>query len=117
MIRFLADENLNQRIVNGLWRLTTAIDVVRVQDVGLANKPDDEILEWAAQNGRVLLTNDLSTMPEIAYRRVQAGKPLHGVLEIPLDLPLRQVLDEIHLIATCSDESEWAGHVRYLPLR
>jgi hypothetical protein len=48
MIRFLSDEDFNRRILRGLRRRLPALDVVRVQDVGLIARPDTEVLEWAA---------------------------------------------------------------------
>jgi predicted nuclease of predicted toxin-antitoxin system len=34
------------------------IDIIRVQDVGLSGEDDPIVLEWAAQEGRILLTHD-----------------------------------------------------------
>ncbi len=44
MIKFLADENFDNRIMRGLSRRFPEVDVVRVQDVGLVNIDDREIL-------------------------------------------------------------------------
>ena len=45
MIRFLADENFDGRILRGLLLQDSTIDVVRVQDVGLIEADDPAILE------------------------------------------------------------------------
>ena len=58
MLRLLSDENFNGDIVRGLLLRHPALDIVRVQDVGLAEAEDDVILKWAAQNNRILLTHD-----------------------------------------------------------
>lgn len=60
MLRFLSDENLNNDIVRGLLRRKPEIDLVRVQDVGLSGADDPTVLAWAAQDGRVLLTQDVT---------------------------------------------------------
>ncbi|MHC5777646.1 DUF5615 family PIN-like protein [Nostoc sp.] len=73
MLRFLADENLNNQIVRGVLRRNSNIDIVRVQDVGLTEIDDATVLEWAAQNGRVVLTHDVATMTNFAYKRLQAS--------------------------------------------
>ncbi len=70
MIKFLADENFDNRIVRGLSRRFPDVDVVRVQDVGLVNTDDREILAWAANEKRVLLTHDVATMTAFAYERI-----------------------------------------------
>jgi hypothetical protein len=41
------------------------LDVVRVQDVGLAETPDPVILAWAAGEERILLTHDRETSPAL----------------------------------------------------
>lgn len=74
MLRFAADENFNNNIIRGLLRQHPELDIVRIQDVGLSGADDPTVLEWAAQEGRVLLTHDVATMTEYAYQRVSAGK-------------------------------------------
>lgn len=36
MVQFLADENFNNQIVRGIFRQSSNVDIVRVQDVGLS---------------------------------------------------------------------------------
>ena len=76
MLRLLADENFNNQIVRGILRRRPEIDIVRVQDVDLSETDDRVILEWAAQQGRILLAHDVETMTRYAYERVQAGLEL-----------------------------------------
>jgi len=61
------------KIVLGVKRLVPAIDLIRVQDVGLSGATDFEILEWAAREKRILLTHDLETVPSFALARIKAG--------------------------------------------
>ena len=74
MLQLLADENFNGDTVRGLLLRQTELDLLRVQDIGLAGADDPEILAWAAQNNRILLTHDRATIPEYAYERVAAGE-------------------------------------------
>jgi predicted nuclease of predicted toxin-antitoxin system len=46
------------------------LDIVRVQDHGLANTDDSVILECAATQDRIVLIHDLRTMPNFAYERI-----------------------------------------------
>jgi len=117
MLRFLADENFNNQIVRGILRRRPEIDIVRVQDVDLSETDDRVILEWAAQQGRILLTHDVETMTRYAYERVQAGLEMPGVFEISRCVPVGLAIEEILLIAEGSVEGEWEGQVQYLPLR
>ena len=91
MIRFAADENLNDAITRGLRRRQPAIDIVRVQDAGLSGADDPTILQWAAEEGRVLLTHDVSTTTKYAYERLRNGQPMPGVFEVVRTSPIAGV--------------------------
>jgi len=117
MLRLAADENFNSDIIRGVRRRNPAVDIVTVQDEGLSGSTDAEILEWAAQSRRVLLTHDVSTMTRHAYDRVRDGKPMPGVFEVTRAAPLRAVIEDILLLVDCSLENEWEAQVRYLPLQ
>jgi hypothetical protein len=40
-----------------------------------------------------------------------------GVFEVTRRVAIRNAIDDILLIAECSEEGDWEGQVRYLPLR
>lgn len=117
MIRFVADENLNDSIVRGLLRRRPDLDIVRIRDTEMREAGDPAILEWAAGEGRVVLTHDVTTMTKHAYERVGAGRGMAGAFEIGRKVPVAVAIEELVLIAECSLDGEWEGQVRYLPLR
>jgi len=117
MLRLAADEDFNNRILRGLIRRQPELDIVRVQDAGLPGKGDIEVLEWAATEGRVLLTHDVTTMKRHADDRTAAQLSMPGVFEISQEIPIGQAIEEILLLAECSLEGEWEGQIRFLPLR
>jgi predicted nuclease of predicted toxin-antitoxin system len=114
MLRFLSDENFNGDIIRGLFLRQPDLDLVRVQDVGLRDDP--AILNWAADNERILLTHDRATMPDFAYDRLSKGQQMSGVFLINDRMPIRQAIDELLLLNNCSQQEEWKGIVLYLPL-
>ena len=116
MLRFAADENFNNNIIRGLLRRQPELDIIRVQDVGLRGADDPTVLEWAAQEGRVLLTHGVATITQYAYERLEAGLSMPGVFEVSLEVPIGRAIEDILLVAECSHEDEWEGQVRYLPL-
>ena len=116
-MRLLADENFNNAVVRGLLRRRPDLDIVRVQEVGLSGADDPTVLECAARLDRILLTHDVSTMTRFAYERVEAHLPMPGVFQIGRQVPIRVAIEEILLLVECSQEGEWQGQVRYLPLR
>jgi hypothetical protein len=117
MLRMLADENFNNDIIRGIRRRISNSNIVRVQDVGLSGADDPTVLEWAAQNQRVLLTHDVCTLTAFAYDRIREGRPMPGVFEVSRKVPVAQAIEELVLLAECSIDGEWEGQVRYLPLR
>ena len=62
MLLFVADENFNNDILRGVWRRNPGVDIVRVQDIGLTGADDATVLEWAAQQNRIVLTHDVTTL-------------------------------------------------------
>jgi hypothetical protein len=117
VVRWLADENFNNNILRALFLESREIDIVRAQDAGLTGKDDENLLEWAAGQGRVILTHDVSTVTAHAYRRIMNGQPMPGVFEVSRSVRVRAAVDDILLITACSLPDEWEGQVRYLPLR
>lgn len=98
-------------------RIYPALDILRVQDVGLMGKEDPEILEWAAKNERILLTHDVATITFFAYERVKAGLPMPGVFEVGRKVSIQTAIQDLLLLAECSIPGEWEGQIQYLPLK
>lgn len=117
MLSFAVDENFNMHIVNGVLRRLPAADIVRVQDAGFEGADDPAVLEWAASEGRVLLTHDVNTVTAFAYERIARGLRMPGVFEVSLRVPISVAIEEVLLLAECSLEGEWEGQVNYLPLK
>jgi predicted nuclease of predicted toxin-antitoxin system len=90
--------------------------VTRSQDVGLSGASDEAVLEWAAREGRVLLTHDVSSLTRYAYERVKAHLQMPGVFEVSRGVTTRTAIEDILLLAELSLPGEWEGQIRYLPL-
>lgn len=114
MIRLLAGENFRGPILDGLLLREPDLDLVRVQDVGLGGKDDPTILEWAAQNDRVVLTQDVSTLTHYAYERVRVGEKMPGVIEVPQTMPIGEAIQEILLLALASETNDFENQVWYV---
>jgi predicted nuclease of predicted toxin-antitoxin system len=115
MLRLASDEDVHGDIIRGLLRREPGLDIVRVQDVGHAYTPDPIILEWAAKEGRVLVTGDLNTMVGFAWGRVRAGLPMPGVLALVVNVGAGRVIDDILLATQHRTEDEMKDKVLYIP--
>ncbi len=98
------------------------MDVARAPEAGLPGSADPEVLAWAAEAGRALLTHDANTMTRHAYERAGRGDAMPGVLVVPqIGVPPRNMsvgyaIEEILLFAQYSEPGEWEGQVLYVPL-
>jgi len=115
-MRLLADENFNQKIVRGLMRRNSDLNITSVHDVGLRGATDADVLAWAAEDGRIVLTHDQSTMPNYAYERVTSGAFMPGVFVIGNRLAIGTAIDELLLMAECTEQSEWTSLVVHVPI-
>jgi len=116
MLRLLADENFNGDTVRGLLLRQPDLDILRVQDVGLSGAEDTDVLAWAAENDRIVLTHDRATMPGYAYARVAAGKVMAGVFILNDRFPVGRAIEEILLLVSCTEQAEWSGRAIHVPL-
>lgn len=55
-LRFYTDKHIVMAAVRQLRR--RGIDVLRCEDIGLDDAPDEEHLEYSTREGRVIITND-----------------------------------------------------------
>lgn len=113
--RFQADADLNETIVLATLRQEPSIDFQTATIGGIRGLPDLEVLALAASLGRVLVTHDLKTMPR-HFADFIAGAPSSGVLLVPQYLPVSVVSEQILLIWSATDSSEWRNRLFYLPI-
>jgi hypothetical protein len=116
MLRLLADENFKGDIVRGLLLRQPDLDIARVQDIGLTGADDSDLLAWAAENDRIILTYDRATMPNRAYQRLAMCQRMAGIFVFNDHLPVGRAIEEILLVVECTEQTEWLGQVVYLPL-
>lgn len=77
-MRLLLDEDYSAEIANGLQ--DAAHDVVTVEEVGLRAIADDDLLRFAAREGRALLTNNVRDFAPLARRFAAAGESHSGIV-------------------------------------
>ena len=115
MVRLLSDENFNGRIVRGVLRQRPGIDLVRAQDVGLSGVDDPAVLEWAAQNDRIVISHDQNTLVGFALDRVTGGQPMPGLFVVDSSAAVGRVINDLMLIDDATEHAEWANRIEYLP--
>ena len=115
MLRVLVDQDFDHDILRGLIRRVRHLDAVTAVEIGMSKATDPQLLTWAAQEGRIVITHDRKTMPKHAADLMGAGTNIAGVFVVPRSLPLRQGIEDLELMITCSANEEWVNVIRYLP--
>lgn len=116
MLRLLADENFNGRILRALQRQLPGLDVVRAQDTTLYSTDDPTLLQFAADEGRVLLTHDVDTLVGYAWKRVRSGLAMPGIIVASTDRPIGQVIEDLEVLLLASRPEEFEKQIYFLPL-
>ena len=113
-VRFQADADFNRIIIKAALRREPTIDFQTAEAANLVGLDDLEVLAIAAKAGRV--THDRRTMPkhfgEFIIRQRSAG-----VIVVPQRTAVRaKVVEDLILIWTASEASEWVNRIQSLPL-
>lgn len=116
-MNFATDENFDGDMLRGLWVRFPDLNIVRIQDTEMYQAPDPKLLDWLAQENRVLLTHDINTMPGYVYDRVREGKRVIGVIAVHQDTPIGQALDDLELIIGAGTPDDLENQVRFVPIR
>jgi predicted nuclease of predicted toxin-antitoxin system len=86
------DEHVPKAVTDGLRR--RGVDVVTIQELGLQAVSDTQHLEQAAQEGRVVFTQDADFL-----RLHAAGVPHQGIVYAPQHTPVSLILRALILRA------------------
>lgn len=114
-VRFQADADLNQIILQALIRREPAVDFQTATKAALSGLTDQDVLALATGEGRVLVSHDQTTMP-YHFADFIASKTSSGLIVIPQRLPLSSAVSDLLLIWSASEPDEWINRICFLPL-
>jgi predicted nuclease of predicted toxin-antitoxin system len=113
--RFQADADLDGRVLRGLRRAAPGVDIRTAADAGLAGLDDSEVLQIAAESGRILVSQDRRTMPG-HFSRYVAGAESPGVILLREAISISAAIEDLALISTASEAEEWIDRLVWIPL-
>ena len=116
MLRLLIDENFNHHILRGLVLRLPQIDYLVVTQIGMAGFRDVELLRWAAQENRIIITHDRKTMIPDAEHCVRIGEPMAGVIFVPKRMAIGREINDLEITVECRSQTEMRDQIEYLPL-
>jgi predicted nuclease of predicted toxin-antitoxin system len=114
-VRFQADADLDGRVLRGLRRAAPGVDIRTANDARLAGLKDSEVLEIAADSGRILVSQDRRTMP-LHFTRYMARAQSPGVILLRQAIPISTAIEELALIWSASEAAEWINRLVWIPL-
>lgn len=114
--RFLSDEDIRGPIITAIRREEPALDLMTAYQAGLAGAGDAAILDYAWKEERLVISHDVSTMSVAARQRLVDGGGIRGLFLIPQHRLLREIIEELILIWSASEQEEWLDQILYLPL-
>ena len=107
------DEQVPGPITDGL-RLR-GIDVLTAQEDGRTSSPDEALLARAHQLERILFTQDRDFLKLVSACQAN-GQSFGGVVYVRQGaISIRESIDELEVIATCSEFGNWLDRIEYLP--
>lgn len=116
MIRILFDQNFNGRIIKGLLLRIPDLDWVGTQQLGIKKFTDNQILQFAAKDNRVVFTHDERKFSTFAYELIGKGEKMSGVVIVPSSLAIGAAIDELDLVLRCRFDHEWQNRVIRVPI-
>jgi predicted nuclease of predicted toxin-antitoxin system len=112
--RLLADANLNAAIVTGLVRKRSTIDFKRAEDVPLKGMADPLVLAAASEEGRVLVSHDVRSIPS-HFREFARENVSPGVILVPQSLRIGSAIETLQLVCEVYEPSELSNRICLLP--
>ena len=113
-ILFQADNDLDQRIVVATKRLQPLIDFQTARTLNLHGVPDETVLQLAADEKRILVTHDRSTMP-IHFENFVAVQNSFGVIIVSDQITIGAAANWLHLIWEVCAAEEFINVLSYVP--
>lgn len=106
-VKFYTDEHVGRAVVRGLRQ--RGADVLTAPEAGLLGSSDEDHLQRARAEGRVIFTQD-----EDFLRLHAAGAAHAGIAYAPQGTSIGDIIRGLMLIHQLLEAEEMMGHVEYL---
>ena len=114
--KFIADADLNKKIVIGIRMREPLVDFLSAREGGTLALPDPAVLARGTAAGRVVVSSDQSTMPGHFWRFLE-DHDSPGMIIVPQSVPLSRAIDELLRIWADSDPLSLSNQIRWIKER
>jgi hypothetical protein len=113
-IRSQADADLHYPIVKGIQRQEPLIDFQSAQEADWEGLDDLTVLELAADGGRLLVSHDVTTMPE-NFAQFIAARTSPGVVPVTQELAYHLTIERLIKLWREAEAEQWENVLFFLP--
>jgi hypothetical protein len=114
-LRFQADADFKNSAVLAIARRWPLIDIRSSQRLIPDAIPDPDIIAFAAREGRVLVSHDVSTMPGHFHRFLEEHDS-PGIILVPQSRSIPSIMEGIYLVWSQWTPEDLRNSLRWLPL-
>lgn len=113
-IKFQADNDLNEHIIDAVLRLNPVIDFQTAPAAGLhIGVPDEQVLALAAQEGRIVVSHDFATMP-YHFANFVMNQSSPGLILVSQRFSISHAANSLHLVWEASAADEYTDRYYHL---
>lgn len=113
-IRFQADADLDQRIITAIVRREPQLDFQTAVAASIIGLLDPAVLKIAAQEGRLLVSHDQTTMPH-HFADFISNETSAGLIIVPQHLSIAIVVERLIFLWETEQAEQWVNRICYLP--
>ncbi|MEZ5583068.1 MAG: DUF5615 family PIN-like protein [Candidatus Competibacteraceae bacterium] len=106
-IRYYTDEHVSKAVIRGLRQ--RGVDVLTTPEAGKLNALDEEHLDFALSDRRVIFTQD-----DDFLKLAASGKTHGGIVYAPQHMPVGHIIQSLMLIYQVLEAEEMADNVEYI---
>ena len=78
--------------------------------------PDPVILDWCAQEGFSLVTNNRKSMPGHLRDFISLGRTAPAIFVLNRNMSIGQTVSELHLLWAAAEPLEYEDRIDYMPI-
>ena len=76
---------------------------------------DRTLLDWAAIQGRIIITHDVNSITRYANERMMQGLPMPGIIIVPHDLEIGRAIADLEIIVESATDVDLTNQIQFLP--
>lgn len=115
MLRLLADVSLNHHLLTACKRRSNTIDFLSAHKARIEGLSHLELLHFAAEEDRILVTHDIHVLPAQFTQFLASGAFSPGVFLVYPQTPIADVTSWLVLASEAMEYTEWQDQILEIP--